>query len=422
MRTIKILHGLALASTLGIAAGLISIIPFSPVSWGMCIALIIFCTLQITFLLMVDEAEFECALRKREMYAFCILAIIIASILATKDSAYSVPAITVCIAKNACFWLTLFELYLFKRIYTPASAKGTPTTVQQKTETEKTTHAVNEVIKKKLGKFTLSSAERELYSLIGLLSVKKEILSLKNVILAQNKRVAAGLPPVPMSYHCVFTGNPGTGKTTVARIVAQIYKDLGVIEKGHLVECDRSSLVAGYAGQTAIKTNEVIDKALDGVLFIDEAYTLARSDGQDSFGQEAIDTLLKRMEDDRNRLVVIVAGYTDEMKKFIDSNPGLSSRFNRYIEFPDYSVAELFEIFRRLAIKQKLEFSIDFENALKALLQHIVTKADRTFGNGRGIRNLYEKTLVNQANRLAQKDYGVSELLKLLPEDLPSDY
>ena len=189
------------------------------------------------------------------------------------------------------------------------------------------------------------------------------------------------------------------------------------------MECDRSSLVAGYTGQTAIKTNEVTDKALDGVLFIDEAYTLARSnDGQDSFGQEAVDTLLKRMEDDRSRLVVIVAGYTDEMRTFIESNPGLSSRFNRYIEFPDYSEAELLEIFKRLAEKQKLELSSEFENALKALFSRIVAKGDSSFGNGRGVRNLYEKTLVNQANRLAQKDYSVSDLMKLLPEDLPGDF
>ena len=161
--------------------------------------------------------------------------------------------------------------------------------------------------------------------------------------------------------------------------------------------------------------------SLDGVLFIDEAYTLARDEGQDSFGQEAIDTLLKRMEDDRNRLVVIVAGYTEEMKRFIESNPGLSSRFNRYIEFADYNEAELLEIYKRLAEKQKLVLSAEFENALKALFSRVIAKGDSSFGNGRGVRNLYEKTLVNQANRLAQKDYSVSDLMKLVPEDLPSD-
>lgn len=427
MQAIKVILGIISGSTFGVILGLMGLFPFYPVSWFFAGMMVFFALVQIGYFVMIEEVDMECALRKKEMYGFCALVIVVAGTLFSRDTDFAAPMVTISLAKNVCFWLPLFEIYLFRRILKVVIKEEDPKP-EQKAKTdkpdEKAKHVVKEAIKRKITRFTLSSAERELYSLIGLLSVKKEILSLKNVILAQNKRVDAGLPSVPMSYHCVFTGNPGTGKTTVARIVAQIYKDLGVIEKGHLVECDRSSLVAGYAGQTAIKTNEVIDKALDGVLFIDEAYTLARSDGQsqDAFGQEAIDTLLKRMEDDRNRLVVIVAGYTDEMKNFINSNPGLSSRFNRYIEFPDYSAAELLEIFKRLAEKQKLVLSPEFENCLKALLTHIVSKADRSFGNGRGIRNLYEKTLVNQANRLAQKEYDVAELMKLLPEDLPSDY
>lgn len=260
-------------------------------------------------------------------------------------------------------------------------------------------------------------AMAQLSSMIGLQSVKQEVLTLRNIVAAQKKRAAAGLPILPMFYHCVFTGNPGTGKTSVARIVAEIYKDLGVLRKGHLVECDRSSLVAGYVGQTAIKTNEMIDKALDGVLFIDEAYTLVK-DG-DSFGQEAIDTLLKRMEDDRKRLVVIVAGYTKEMKDFIESNPGLKSRFNRYIEFEDYTEDELVELFKKLAEGQKFVLSEGFEEQLRLTLRNILSENTATFGNGRGVRNLFEKTVLKQANRLAMIDDDNVDMQLLMPEDLP---
>ncbi len=263
-----------------------------------------------------------------------------------------------------------------------------------------------------------SEALNRLNGLTGLTSVKHEITSLRNVIIAQNKRLAKGLPTLPMSYHCVFTGNPGTGKTTVARIVAEIYKDLGVLKKGHLVECDRATLVAGYIGQTAIKTNEIIDRALDGVLFIDEAYTLVKED--DSFGQEAIDTLLKRMEDDRNRLVVIVAGYTNEMKSFIGSNPGLQSRFNRYIEFEDYTVDELVLIFKNMAENQQFTLSEGFVDYLKSLLNEKITQNAKAFGNGRGVRNMFEKCVVRQANRLAVTEDENVDMQMLLPEDLPN--
>lgn len=261
-----------------------------------------------------------------------------------------------------------------------------------------------------------SSSVENLSKLIGLDSVKKEISTFYNYLNVQERRKAQGMPVPPTSYHCVFTGNPGTGKTTVARIMAGIYKEMGILKKGHLVEVDRSKLVAEYVGQTAVKTNKVVDEALDGVLFIDEAYTLAGNSSQD-FGKEAIDTLLKRMEDDRERLVVIVAGYTDEMKTFISSNPGLESRFNHFINFEDYSLSEMIEIFKKRADEFKYSLSDDFLEKLQTYLNWTIQNKERSFGNARFVRNLFEKSIECQANRVAcSNDSGLNTLTA---EDFP---
>ncbi|MCL2074406.1 MAG: DUF4236 domain-containing protein [Marinilabiliaceae bacterium] len=259
----------------------------------------------------------------------------------------------------------------------------------------------------------------ELNSLIGLTSVKTEISTLANFIKIQQERQSKGLKTSQPSYHCVFTGNPGTGKTTVARIVAEIYKELGILKKGHLVETDRSGLVAEYVGQTAVKTNKIIDTALDGILFIDEAYSLISESGND-YGKEAIATLLKRMEDNRDRLVVILAGYTTEMQQFIDSNPGLQSRFNRYIEFSDYSDVELYQIFE-LNLKQ-FDYTIA-ENAIIPLQEYLtktIINKDKNFGNARFVRNLFEKTIERQANRLSKEvDLTNEKLSEICFVDIP---
>lgn len=259
----------------------------------------------------------------------------------------------------------------------------------------------------------------ELESLIGLRSVKEEVSSLANLVRIQKQREAQGLKTATMSYHCVFTGNPGTGKTTVARILARIYKDLGIVKKGHLVETDRSGLIAEYVGQTAVKTNAVIDSALGGILFIDEAYALL--DGKGGYGDEAIATLLKRMEDNRDNLVVIVAGYTKEMKQFVDSNPGLQSRFTRYINFPDYSASELYDIFRSRADKYSYCLDADAEKYLRKSLRETVSRHSRNFGNGRYVRNLFEQTLTNQANRLGRsKNLSPEALSQITLADVQS--
>ena len=265
---------------------------------------------------------------------------------------------------------------------------------------------------------------QELDDLIGLGSVKTEVRSLANFVKLQKEREAKGLKTAKVSYHLVFYGSPGTGKTTVARIVGRIYKDLGVLKKGHTVETDRAGLCGQYVGQTGPKTDSVIAKALDGVLFIDEAYSLVPEGGSgNDYGQEAISTILKRMEDYRDRLVVIVAGYKDEMQRFIDSNPGLQSRFNRYIDFPDYTGGELTDIFKMYMKKNQYTLSKETEAWLKERFNYAVAHKDRNFGNARYARNVFEKSIQAQANRLAgENNLDKDKLTELTIEDLKGGF
>ena len=260
-------------------------------------------------------------------------------------------------------------------------------------------------------------AMKELDELVGLENVKTEIRSIVNFAKIQSIRKKRGLKIFPISYHLVFIGNPGTGKTTVARIVAKIYKELGLLSKGHLVEVDRSGLVAGYVGQTAIKTQGVISKAMGGILFIDEAYML--SSERDVFGQEAIDTLLKAMEDHRDDLIVIVAGYESLMKIFIEANPGLKSRFNRFIHFDDYTPAELYSIFTGLCTKNQYTLSEEAETLVKDYFCRVYEDRTESFGNGRAVRNCFEKMITNQANRMAgYQEASLEEIQTIEKEDL----
>jgi AAA lid domain/ATPase family associated with various cellular activities (AAA) len=266
---------------------------------------------------------------------------------------------------------------------------------------------------------TLKQALAELDALIGLDRIKDEIRTLANFLKLQQRREKAGLPETDVSLHMVFTGNPGTGKTSVARCIGHIFGAMGILERGHLVETDRSGLVAEYIGQTGPKTNKKIDEALGGVLFIDEAYSLVAKRGDDPFGHEAVQTLLKRAEDDRERLVVILAGYPDEMRRLLESNPGLSSRFSRQMHFDDYSPLELGRIFG--AMCDKNHYRLGGETRAKTILglAEIHRSRDRHFGNGRTVRNVFEQAIRRMANRIADiEDLSHEELTLLDAADI----
>ena len=246
---------------------------------------------------------------------------------------------------------------------------------------------------------SLEDLQKQLDSMIGLDGVKQQVHSIINELKIDALRKSKGLKVSNTSKHLVFKGNPGTGKTTIARLLSKIYKVLGILEKGQLVEVDRSEIVAGYVGQTALKTKEKIDEAMGGILFIDEAYTLAK--GENDFGQEAIDTLLKAMEDHRDEFIVIVAGYDGPMESFLQSNPGLKSRFNEYIHFDDYSKEELFMIFGLLCEQNDFRMDIEAQDTLKSYLNDLCNHKPDNFANGREMRNLFDKSKKAHSNRLA---------------------
>lgn len=263
----------------------------------------------------------------------------------------------------------------------------------------------------------IEDLKAELDRYIGLEAVKKEVGNLINMVTIHQMRAENDLPNTELSLHMVFSGNPGTGKTTIARIMARIYHSLGILSKGQLVEVDRSGLVAGYVGQTALKTSKVIEKAMGGVLFIDEAYAL-NGGSQNDFGQEAIDTILKAMEDHRDDLVVIVAGYDGLMDDFIHSNPGLESRFNRFLHFDDYTLDEMMAIFAMQCKKGCYTVEQEAEEQVRVFIQE-ENDGGVSFGNARGVRNLFERILVQQANRLASLEKVTREdLMKITVADV----
>lgn len=268
---------------------------------------------------------------------------------------------------------------------------------------------------------SVSKAMQKLDQLIGLNEVKTQIHDIGHLMKNRKDRERAGLPAIAMSQHLVFTGNPGTGKTTVARLVGEIFREMGVLNKGHFVEIDGRGLIGEYVGQTAPKAKEIISGALDGVLFIDEAYALVQGEGKNDFGHEAVATLIKMMEDHRDRLVVIIAGYEDEMGKLLNANPGLKSRFKTRINFPDYGAGELYRIFIQLCNDNAYRLTQDVQQKAKSLFMEMHKNKGVQFGNGRAVRNAFDRCILNQARRLASKRKSTREELQIInASDIPT--
>ena len=317
----------------------------------------------------------------------------------------------------------VFRLRVFCNTYIE-SLSNAPAKKQEESDTE-TADEENRTIDKRVEeleskpKETLEELLEQLNSLVGLSNVKQEVYSLSNLIKVRKLREERGFVQPAMSLHLVFTGNPGTGKTTVARLISKIYNRLGVLPKDNLVEVDRSGLVSGYVGKTALKTLEVCESALGGVLFIDEAYALTSNTGKNDFGGEAVNTLLKFMEDHRSDFVVICAGYTDLMEEFLQSNPGLRSRFNRFIKFEDYSAHELTDIFKLRCDSYKLKVEEDALETVRLFFEMRVLNKTETFANGRDVRNYFEKAISNQADRLAElEDITDEQLVTITKADV----
>ena len=265
------------------------------------------------------------------------------------------------------------------------------------------------------------SGMEELNELVGLKTVKHDVEELIGLAKVRKMREEKGMKAVPMSLHLVFSGNPGTGKTTVARILGKLYKEIGILSTGQMIETDRSGLVAGYVGQTAIKTQKKIQEAMGGILFIDEAYMLNQKD--ENFGQEAIDTILKAMEDHRDEFIVIVAGYTQLMKEFVESNPGLKSRFNKFFEFPDYTVDELQQIFELQCKKYQYELTEEADKAVREEIIRLEESKGENFANAREVRNLFEKIIANQAARVSvMEDVDEETLSTITIDDLTDKF